>query len=373
MRTSVFIIGSGPAASATALSLHKHLGQQHSEVDVTIVCANDNEKIAIGETIPPAATERLRVLGAEHLLQDGQHILCPGSVSCWGQNQAGHNDFLFTPVGRGYHLNRRRFNQQLFELAIDTGAQILADTKLSRIENKDNHLLLTLTSNGQESTYSSDFIVDATGINSVVARKLGVARNEYDSVVSLCAFVDTQPNDNAAHTLVATAKQGWWYAAKLTDNKAIISLCTDAKTIKQFKLSNKANWFCALQENTWFQRQCEQQFEQKLTPPSTLISRVAPSAILSNVIGSFWLAVGDAASSYDSMTSAGITKALDNGINAGRALARKLIENDETELLNYQQKIFDDFGQYLAMHQQLYQSEQRFQAEGFWQRRQQFA
>jgi len=107
-----------------------------------------------------------------------------------------------------------------------------------------------------------------------------------------------------------------------------------------------------------------------LKRPENIDLRVAPSAILSCVIGKNWLAVGDAASSYDSITSAGITKALQQGLAAGKAIVQLYIENKEDALKAYQQDIFKAFNEYLRLHQTLYHTEQRFPESRFWHRRQ---
>lgn len=74
-----------------------------------------------------------------------------------------------------------------------------------------------------------------------------------------------------------------------------------------------------------------------------------PSAILSAVVGEDWLAVGDAASSYDAMSSAGITKALMHGQIAGRVLATYLRDADTSALAAYQDRVFQDFNTCLGL------------------------
>jgi len=213
-------------------------------------------------------------------------------------------------------------------------------------------------------------VVDATGIQASVARSLGVARNEYDSVVSLCAFYTVpKTTQSIARTLVSATANGWWYGTQLPGQRALVSFCTDAQTLKQLRVQTPRRWFAQLCQVPWFKQACEAQFDLPLHQPAALHARAAPSAILSNCVGKRWLAVGDAAASYDSITSAGITKALDQGIAAGRAIATTLGQQDTAALTAYQRKIFADFGQYLNLHQQLYSAEQRFTESGFWQRR----
>ncbi|MCB1627979.1 MAG: hypothetical protein KDI48_09620 [Xanthomonadales bacterium] len=125
----------------------------------------------------------------------------------------------------------------------------------------------------------------------------------------------------------------------------------------------------AFSDTGWFARTCREQFRSALGTPEQLLLRAAPSAILSNVVGADWLAVGDAAASYDSMTSAGITKGLDQGRQSGQALGRFLHSGLRDELSAYQDQVFADFSAYLRLHQQFYGAEPRFADQDFWRRR----
>ena len=369
MTLAVHIVGAGPAGCATALSLQKSAKELEQDISISLIMPNEKGLPAIGETIPPAASERLNELGLAHLLNDG-HLECPGSISIWGNEEPGYNDLFFTPVGKGYHLDRNYFNSQMLEACRLSGIELLSESKVVDVTMGKSNCVLTLNNNGQSRAVHSDFVVDASGIQASIARKLGTARNEYDSVISLCAFYDAPKLNHArAHTLVSTAKNGWWYATRLPTGQVLVSMCTDVQTLKQEILDDPNNWFNQFKKSGWFYQTCKEHFQSDFISPKQLHIRVAPSAILSNCIGKQWLAVGDAASSYDSMTSAGITKALDHGLYAGKAIANSLIKNCQNELKEYQQRIFDDFNQYLKLHQQLYMAEKRYPDSRFWQRR----
>ena len=181
----------------------------------------------------------------------------------------------------------------------------------------------------------------------------------------LPAMAQTRP----AHTLIQAVEKGWWYAGRLPGDRAIVSLTTDTETSKASALSTPKAWHRALQETRWFSRQCRHHFGTDIPRPAAIHPKPMPSAILSAVVGEDWLAVGDAASSYDAMSSAGITKALMHGQIAGRALATYLRDADTSALAAYQDRVFQDFNTYLGLHQQHYRAERRFPHSRFWQRR----
>jgi flavin-dependent dehydrogenase len=101
----------------------------------------------------------------------------------------------------------------------------------------------------------------------------------------------------------------------------------------------------------------------------TLATALAPSAILSRVVGDRWLAVGDAASACDPVTAQGIVKALSDGEAAADAIAAHLAGAGDAPLLAYQDGVFARFRDYLRLRQHLYGRERRWPQAPFWQNR----
>ena len=378
------IVGGGPAGSATAIALLRSLGANVRQHRVVLLDGpKTGDQAVIGETLPPGATPVLQRLGCSDLLAAATHLECPGTTSRWGSDQEGHNDFLLTPIGKGYHLDRKVFDQLLLARAADEGAEVRPNWKLQRaVESGSGMQLECLVGGRTQPDYRStnsvsrekitcDYAVDASGVVATLARRLGVARNQFDEVISLCVFVGLPVREDPApaRTLLESHPDGWWYAAQIPHNKAIISFCTDIQTIRHLQLSKPSNWIQLLRGSDWFLQACQAQFETSIGTPEQLTLKAAPSSILSRVVGERWMAVGDAASSYDSITSAGITKALQGGESAGEALACWLTSKDKAPLEEYQDKVFDQFNLYLQQYFYHYGNERRFARNGFWLRR----
>jgi flavin-dependent dehydrogenase len=86
-------------------------------------------------------------------------------------------------------------------------------------------------------------------------------------------------------------------------------------------------------------------------------------------IGPQWLAMGDAAMSFDPLSSMGITKALEDGIEVSRVIWSAL--KGETDPLNrYQQHKISQFNDYKEIRQQHYNMVWQWPDSGFWSRRQ---
>jgi flavin-dependent dehydrogenase len=94
----------------------------------------------------------------------------------------------------------------------------------------------------------------------------------------------------------------------------------------------------------------------------------AGTARLSSPAGTGWLAVGDAAATFDPISSQGILTALLTGQAAGRTVARAL-DGDRRAPLEYLElwhAIIDD---YERERTRCYGAEHRFPASPFWDRR----
>ncbi|MEA3277439.1 MAG: tryptophan 7-halogenase [Pseudomonadota bacterium] len=367
-RKRVLIIGGGPAACASALALLQ--SGPDPELDVNMVFSGPRAgQPDVGETIPPAATPVLRELGLNGLLQQDPHLICPGSLSVWGDDKPGHNDFLLRPVGCGFHLDRSAFDARLRHHAAGLGCRLESGWRLRKVESRSRGHRLAFHDGQNLQWEQADFVIDASGIGAAFARRIGIARNLVDEVIALCALLPAKAQTRPAHTLIQAVEKGWWYAGRLPGDRAIVSLTTDTETSKASALSTPKAWHRALQETRWFSRQCRHHFGTDTPRPAAIHPKPMPSAILSAVVGEDWLAVGDAASSYDAMSSAGITKALMHGQIAGRALATYLRDADTSALAAYQDRVFQDFNTYLGLHQQHYRAERRFPHSRFWQRR----
>ncbi|WP_417450943.1 tryptophan 7-halogenase [Kordiimonas sp.] len=380
-RKTIAIIGGGPAASATALSFLRALKPPDDRpsapsVSVKIFCEPPPNAIRVGESIPPAATPALRALGLGDLLNNpvdknnlhGPHRPCPGSTSLWSSKEPGYNDFMFEVMGHGYHLDRACFDSQMLREAIIAGASVYQGWRLvGAREYPEGALLEFSVPEKKRHTIKADFVVDASGLPAAYARRIGVMRNTLDDVVFLCAIVDMPAGEAMSErTLVESVEDGWWYAARLPDNKAIITYCTDAALVKEQNLRDPARWRQAFRNTVWLHHQ----IPASAVPDSiSIIPRAAPSSLLSAVYGESWLAVGDAASSYDPISSAGITKALMHGHDAGTAIAHKLIFGHTEKLQAYGRRVFHDFEQFARVRAQLYGSESRFAGKPFWRRR----
>jgi flavin-dependent dehydrogenase len=198
-------------------------------------------------------------------------------------------------------------------------------------------------------------------------RRLGVARNQIDCLLVIgTAFSLGEPNEVPSQALVEACEDGWWYAAKLPQGRMIVAMAVEPEQRAQY--AQPEAWHAALAATRhvagWLEKG-----RATVTTAHALETALAPTAILSCVVGEGWLAVGDAASSYDPIAAQGVIKALADGEAAAEAIAAYRRGQDPSYLHAYQHEIFARFRDYLRVREQLYLQEQRWPNAAFWRRR----
>ena len=340
---------------------------------VAIFCAwSDETRARIGESIPPAATPILKKLGLFHLIDSTlDHLVCPGSISLWNSEEAGHNDFFLDPVGLGYHLDRAKFDRLLLCETETRGAKVHKNWRLMRLTEKAAGYALTFSVDGVgQKTILADYVIDASGKSAAFARRLNVARNTLDELLFLCYSFELGPEDSMQpQSHIEAVSEGWWYAAALPGKRAIVTFCTDKESMKTGSYQKAEQWLALLHASKAISRAVPLKTIAQTITSEAIITEGAPSSILSAVIGERWLAVGDAASCYDPISAAGITKALMQGETAGTAVAALMTQGTDRALKDYQTGIFNDFTTFARMRAMHYGDEKRFKDAPFWRRR----
>jgi flavin-dependent dehydrogenase len=349
----VLVAGGGPAGCAAALFLAKH------GFSVTLADAETPRDFKIGETVPPDIQKPLREIGALQSFLDDSHPCSPGICSIWGDREPVYRDGFNQPLGGGWRLDRARFDASLLDQVGKRGIDVLRRTRVVDAERAGQGWNVTLA--GSEMALRADFLIDATGRSGSLSRRLGASRFTFDTLIAAYALLPMEEG-RRGHAVIEATEEGWWYAADLGHDRAVVALFTDADLARRQRLSDAATWRRLYRQTTQIARHDVSSTCQKIG--------IAPAAthIMSQTSGPGWLAVGDAASSWDPLKSAGITLALRSGIEGAQAVIR-YCSRYPNALPEYDSQLRRRFTQYLVERRQYYAIENRWPASVFWSRR----
>jgi flavin-dependent dehydrogenase len=357
------IVGGGPAGSAAALALLDQ-GFQCS-----IIEKSSYSDFRIGEHLLPSARSLLGRLGMLEEMENCRNVGCPGVRSAWGGSALEDMDYLFNPHGGGFNLSRPEFDANLANTAVERGAELLVETKLTSASLQSDGWNVELNSQGKRVPGQFDFLVDASGRASALATRLGAKRISHDKLIGLTGFLSSsEPTASADDTnqenmlLLESSEDGWWYCASLSNHRIVVTYMTDAEKLKNDR--PLALWSLALKSTKHVRDYC-----QSYHDPQEVHVRSARTQRLNRMAGKGWLAIGDAAYSFDPLSSAGISKGLSSGLHSAEVI-KSYFSGNERALENYCAESVRDFDEYLIERAGYYRLETQWPNASFWRRRQ---
>jgi flavin-dependent dehydrogenase len=170
--------------------------------------------------------------------------------------------------------------------------------------------------------------------------------------------------DEDSLTLVESAEDGWWYTARIPDRRRVVVYLTDIGTRSASFARRREGYQGLLSETLHIRSRIEGYSCAEGAP------LIAPSnsSRLEQITGAGWLAAGDAAASFDPLSSQGVLTAAYSGLRAGRSLDSHL-SGDFDALRSYELKIGSVYDGYLESRIACYQFEQRWPESKFWSKR----
>lgn len=356
----VAVVGGGPAGLATAIAL------ANEQIPVIVIERSNYDQPRVGEHLTPEGVGCLQQLGLWTQQFIAQHQLCYGVRSVWGEAEIAHSDYVFHPYGCGINLSRPAFDITLADLAQQKGAHILLQSKFRRAQREEEKWRIVLETPEGTQNIRAKFIVDASGRQLVLAKRQGQTAHIQDQLIGMVCYLQTRNEANLPSEdtlLLESCEFGWWYFAQLKNNRGVCLHLTDSDLLCPGKNGHQRTWHERLQSTIYFQDLLSRyHFAEKI------LIKSARSHCLNQITGEGWLAVGDAAMSFDPLSSMGITKGIKSGMMAGQAIAQSF-RGDRNFINQYEVDRTREFNQYLKMRFDYYQIENRWPSSTFWKRR----
>ncbi|HEY2393098.1 MAG TPA: NAD(P)/FAD-dependent oxidoreductase [Candidatus Angelobacter sp.] len=345
----VLVAGAGPAGSVAAHILACK-GRQ-----VLLVDDVPRPAIKVGETLPGAALRLLRTLNLPVPDDRGPHIQIGGNLSSWGSEELIATDFFRDPDGPGWRLDRLQFDAALRESAICSGATFKKGRVLQT--EREGETWKVKFDDGEITT--ARWLIDATGRSASLARKLGARRLRDTPLTALYGIGFPQPECRLNRTIVEAVPAGWWYGGMLPSGSLIIGFHLLPQDAKQLSASPQ-EWTKAMRNTRYISAAFH-----NVTFKSPLHAIDASSSYLNHFSGEGWLACGDAAMSFDPISSQGIMSALHTGMTAAAAVHAALA-GDAIALNSYTNRLEEIRRTYSLRCRTIYQSETRWLNNSFW-------
>jgi flavin-dependent dehydrogenase len=324
------VIGAGPAGAAAAATLARA-----GRSVVLVAARRPGRPSGVGEAAPPGLDRAVDDIFGVGTFVAGDHLRCLGNRVAWGSDDLHHTDFMFSPYGAGWHLDRLAFDARLVAAAQAAGATV------------------RVASARADQDIAARLVIDASGRRAVHARRHGARRVVVDRLAAAFATYATSPADRDATTTVEAAEGGWWYTCRVPAHRRVVAFLTDGdllpadvRIVRGFdRMARQTHHISRLLDPG---------------PPSQPRVVAAGTTYLDPPCGVGWIATGDAAASFDPLSSQGILTAVLMGREAARRIA-----DPATFTTTYRAVV----ASYAAERWATYDRERRWPESEFWARR----
>jgi flavin-dependent dehydrogenase len=349
----VVVIGAGPAGCAAACAARA------AGADVGLIADRvERRRSWAGESLPPGADTLVTAVFGDVGLTQPPHRIAYGVRGAWGSDELIDTDFLGHPRGTGWHLDRAVFDTSLRASARSAGVHVI-DARASALVRTDDGWRITVDG---EQRVQAKWLIDATGRHPITARRIGVGREDHDDQIGLVAVVRNE-RQIPATTVIESERDGWWYCTPLPGDRLVVALLTDSD-IAPVAAQRMAWWhakFTATRHVAAVVGTLSPDLDVRLTSANTSTS--------TSLSGDRWVAVGDAAMSWDPLSSQGLVTGILMGARAGHIVATNPTRTRNAVLSDWARDYQMLLEEHLGLRRHYWGAETRWPDSLYWSRR----
>jgi flavin-dependent dehydrogenase len=360
LRFDVCVVGGGPAGAVAAHVLAK------AGARVALIGRDrPHSAFVVGETVPAETRLLLDRLGLDCLSAE-VHLPSAGTTARWGSDAVHGREAILSPFGCGWHLDRPLFERQLIAAAAKSGAVLIEHCARIETASGPGAWRFRIDRAGRQICAMATYVMDCTGRTARLAIDAGGRRQIHDKLIAIwCVAEETgrQP-DTDLRIYLEAAPDGWFYSARIPKRRRVLAYFTDGDLCDANR-STAANFADYIGKALRLNGQAKDSRYRIIAGPFRVN---AASMRLVRAYGERWIAAGDAAQSFDPLSSQGIVSAILGGNNAAAALI-SAHSSDLCALEKFQADLDIGYAAYLAERQTYYRVEQRWVERPFWRRR----
>ena len=324
------IVGGGPAGSSAATIVSQ------AGFDTLLLEREAMPRYHIGESLMPEAFWCFERLGVLDQMRNSDYVrkVSVQFVSSTGKES---QPFFFKQhdpreCSSTWQVERAEFDHMLFKNAAANGASCVDQARVMDVlMDGDRAVGVTVqTSDGTSKEVRAKVVVDATGLQAVIANRMGLRRDEEDlkkiAIWSYFENAEREPGEHGGATIIlhTEKKDSWFWFIPLRNGITSVGVVGD----RSYMLEDRGS-----PEQTFADELALCPAMQRRLALSTNIEkyRVARefSYTTTQQSGDGWVLVGDAMGFIDPIYSSGVYFALQSGIMAADVVVTGL-RNDDT-------------------------------------------
>jgi flavin-dependent dehydrogenase len=372
-RAKVLVIGGGPAGSIAALTLNK-LGH-----DVELYEREVFPRYKIGESLLPGTMSILQRLGLQEKIDAAGFIRKPSATFLWGQETAPWTFSFTTPrpfswiFDHAIQVKRSEFDRLLLEEVQARGVRVFCGTPVRDVDvSSPDEVRLTVEDENGQRTVRGDYLIDGSGLHSVLVRKLQLRKyDEFYRSMALWSYYrmsDPFTRDLKGTTYSITFEDGWVWLIPISNDVYSVGMIVDQSKVSE--MQEKGN---------------EQFFKESLAKCRRAMQLIGDAEMIDGVrvtkdwsyetktysSGRFFLS-GDSACFTDPLFSQGIHLAAQSAVSASAAIDRIQSHPDEADAIHrwYAKAYGETYEQYHEFLASFYTFASLTEPESeFWRRR----
>ncbi len=331
-QSAVVVLGGGPAG-ATVSALLAAEGHQ-----VLILEREKFPRFHIGESLMPETYWTLQKLGVLDKLGASRSPV-KASVQFISESGKASKPFYFfdrksDKSSYTWQVERSWFDQMLLDNAVEKGADVRLGVTTKEILFEGDQVVgvEASTTGGSDVAIRSHVLVDATGLNSLVSRKLGLRKKDA-RLVKASVFSHYENGlrddgiDEGATLIIHTAgNRGWFWYIPLSENRASVGVVGSPDELFTNGDSMDAVLDREIRACPAMARRLEK--ARRLLPAQAVTDY---SYRATRCAGDGWVLVGDAFGFIDPIYSSGVFLALKSGEMAADSIGRSLRRSDYSQ------------------------------------------
>jgi flavin-dependent dehydrogenase len=341
------------------------LAKKLAHIGLKVAVFHDNKptKTSFAENLPASINPLLTRLGLHQYLHHSAHFPCSGTYSSWGsaELQLPHVDSALQKKP-GWKVDKSYLVSQLIA---DLPKSVVMFDKVIGLEQQNAHWQLnSQNSSGEPLQVMARFVADASGRRGYLPRMLNIPRHYFDKLMAFVVNVPSVKIAQCQHPVLVEAQQHCWSLVSQISNESTMLAIFSNQASPDFERYNAfENWREMCKNSIYFK-----QFIRKNDHiPVRKVN--ASSHICRQLTGNNWLILGDAAMSFDPLSSHGMTTAMYMADKAGDAIAQYF--SGQSQVLDeYSEKMASIYNTYLNELVKRYNAEQRWRCSPFWQSKQ---